>query len=252
MRKNSKENEKGKNKDNVYKIKSDKLNNKLIEKDKKEVKTIEISVGFTVLKIIVIALIISLITALTAKTVMTKIRAKESTSETGNEGIASIAEIDVQSTFSDDESYSTVTITSNYPITQIEVSEEDYNEDLEEEDYIFIVEDDWEVTEDGLVLTKDFTENIDKAYRLTFEDETSIIYEIIIEDFHSNETESDKELEGEATVTSKIDENGVTTISTEEDDDYMVVVTEITQEYISVEYDFTSTSSTSRCLLGCG
>ena len=63
-------------------------------------RTIELNVGFIILKIIVIALLALLITTLTAKTVMTRIGGKESISET---------ESDVQSI--DDSSDYTITVT---------------------------------------------------------------------------------------------------------------------------------------------
>lgn len=164
MKKNSKENKKSKNKDNVNKIKRDRLRGKLTEKNK--TKSIELNVGLLFLKIIIIALLALLITTLTAKTVMTRIEGKVSDNLSG-----------------------------------------------------------------------DTTEDVWQIIPASDEEETE------------GNTE---ELEEEVVATSTIDENGVTTISTEEDDDYMVVVTEITKEYISVEYDFASTSYTSRCLLGCG
>ena len=78
-------------------------------------RTIELNVGFIILKIIVIVLLALLITTLTAKTVMTRIGAKESISET---------EGDVQS----------IDDSSDYAITVTEYTEDTLEAEADYED----------------------------------------------------------------------------------------------------------------------
>ena len=122
MRNNSKENKKDKNIDKVHKINRKKLSGKLTEKDNNKTKSIELNMGFMVLKIIAIMLIISLATAQTVRTI---IQARTTTSESETEAETTKEEATyymVDSTEIDEETgeYIQVPVPVGYTASQIE------------------------------------------------------------------------------------------------------------------------------------
>ena len=100
-------------------------------------------------------------------------------------------------------------------ITKIEIAIEEYDSELAEEDYTFLIDtDNWTFSQDSLQISQIFTENTNDCILLTFEDETTELINVCVSGLSSDKVydEAEEDTDDEEVV----DETGIATVSVDE------------------------------------
>ena len=100
-------------------------------------------------------------------------------------------------------------------ITKIEIAIEEYDSELAEEDYTFLIDtDNWTFSQDSLQISQIFTENTNDCILLTFEDETTELINVCVSGLSSDKVydEAEEDTDDEEVV----NETGIATVSVDE------------------------------------